>query len=75
MWEARTAGFAVRVFSAAIMATAPYSTAVSKLRDPDCWLRFGSGFFLGILASRVLAFIVYEAIPRVDRVRMPPASR
>jgi hypothetical protein len=31
---ARTAGFAVRVFSVAIIATVPYSIAVSKLRRP-----------------------------------------
>jgi hypothetical protein len=36
MWEqlARTADFAVRVFSVAIVATVPYSIAVSKLRRP-----------------------------------------
>ena len=31
---ARTAGFAVRVFSVAMIAIAPYSIAVSKLRRP-----------------------------------------
>jgi predicted nucleic acid-binding protein len=31
---ARTAGFAVRVFSVVIIATVPYSIAVSKLRRP-----------------------------------------
>jgi len=38
---ARTAAFAVRVFSLATIATVPYSIAVSKLRRP-----FLSDFFI-----------------------------
>src|SRR5208337_4080501 len=46
-WQvARTADFAVRVFSVAIIATVPYSIAVSKLRRP-----FLSAFFI---AERLL---------------------
>ncbi len=44
---ARTADFAVRVFSVAIIATVPYSSAVSKLRRP-----FLSDFFIAVRLLR-----------------------
>jgi hypothetical protein len=44
---ARTAGFAVRVFSAAIVVTVPYSIAVSKLRRA-----FLSDFFVAVRRPR-----------------------
>jgi hypothetical protein len=45
--EARTAVFAVRGFSAAIIASVPYSIAVSKLRRP-----FLSDFFVAVRLLR-----------------------
>jgi hypothetical protein len=42
---ARTADFAVRVFSLAIIATVPYSIAVSKLRRPFLSDRY---FFIAV---------------------------
>jgi hypothetical protein len=44
---ARTADFAVRVFSIAIIATVPYSIAVSELRRP-----FPSAFFIAVRLLR-----------------------
>jgi hypothetical protein len=46
---ARTAGFAVRVFSLAIIATVSYSTPVSKLRRPFLSDRF---FFVAVRLLR-----------------------
>jgi putative transposase len=49
-WQvARTAGFAVRVFSVAITATGPYSIAVSKLRRPFLSDRY---FFIAVRLLR-----------------------
>jgi hypothetical protein len=43
----RSAGFAVRIFSVAILATVPCSIAVSKLRRP-----FVSDFFIAVRLPR-----------------------
>jgi hypothetical protein len=45
--QARTAGFAIRVFSVDIIASAPYSVAVSKLRR-----LFLSDFFIAVRLLR-----------------------
>jgi len=49
---ARTAGFAVRVFSVAIIATVPYSIAVSKLRPVPS----GTGLRCRLAQSEALRF-------------------